>query len=178
MQLKYTLYTLLAVVFTFLFHEFSHWTMGELLGYEMVMTLNKCYPVKMSYIQNWHYTLISAVGPLITLLQSFIIFLLMKRTSNKNWYPFLFASFYVELLSGIMNFRNPNDLGRISKTFDLGLLTLPLIFIIIHLFLVYKTSVMEKFTVKFNLVTVLLIIVFSSVWILVNQKYKVVILSS
>ena len=170
------LYCFIAVVFTFLLHEFLHLTMGALLGYEMVMTLNKCYPVNMSYTHNWHYTLISATGPIITLFQSLLVYFLLKQTSQKNWYPFLFTCFYLELLSGVMNFRNPNDLGRISRSFNLGLLTIPLIFILIHFFILYKTSVREKYTVTFNLLTLLWVILFSSVWILVNQKFNVVIL--
>ena len=70
-------------------HECTHWVMGELLGYEMIMTLNIAYPAKLSYDKDWHYTLISAVGPLITLLQALIIYLIIKRTSRRNLYPFL-----------------------------------------------------------------------------------------
>lgn len=176
MTFKYIAYSLIAVILTFLIHEFTHWTMGELLGYEMVMTLNKAYPIKLSYTQDWHYTLISAVGPLITLLQAFVIYIVIKKTSSPNIYPFLFSCFYVELLSGIMNFRNPNDLGRISRTFNLGLFTIPIIFIAIHFFMVYKTSTREKYTMKFNLVTLLWILLFSSIWILTNQRFNVIIL--
>ena len=140
------------------------------------MTLNKAYPIAQSYKQDWHYTLISAVGPLITLFQTVVVYWLLRHTSRKNLYPFLFASFYVELLSGIMNLSRPNDLGRISKIFGLGLLTIPVIFIAIHLFFVYKTSAREKFTLKFNLFTLLWIILFSSIWILINQKFNVVII--
>ena len=63
MSLKYIAYSLIAVILTFLMHEFTHWVMGELLGYEMIMTLNIAYPAKLSYDKDWHYTLISAVGP-------------------------------------------------------------------------------------------------------------------
>ncbi len=94
MSLKYIAYSLIAVILTFLIHECTHWVMGELLGYEMIMTLNKAYPAKLSYDKDWHYTLMSAVGPLITLLQALIIYLIIKRTSRRNLYPFLFSCFY------------------------------------------------------------------------------------
>lgn len=176
MNLKYIAYSLIAVVLTFLIHEFAHWTMGELLGYEMIMTLNKAYPVNLSYSEDWHYTLISAVGPLTTLLQAFVVYIIIRRTSRSYIYPLLFSCFYVELLSGIMNFRNANDLGRISRTFNLGFFTIPLFFIAIHFLMVYTTSIREKYTTKFNLVTLLWTLLFSSGWILINQRFNVIIL--
>jgi hypothetical protein len=150
--------------------------MGELLGYEMIMTLNTCYPAKLSFDKEWHYTLISAVGPLITLLQALIIYLIIKRTSRTIMYPFLFSCFYLELLSGIMNYRHANDLGRISRSFNLGLYTIDIIFVALYLIMIYKTSVREKYSLKFNSVTFLWILLFSSIWILINQKFNVIIL--
>ena len=172
-NLTYILYSLIAVVFSFLIHEFTHWTMGEALGYKMAMTLNIAYPLSGSFAEEWQYTLVSAVGPLITLLQTIVVYFLIRTTSNKNLYPLLFSSFYLELLSGIMNFRHANDLGRISTTFGLGLFTIPLIFVLIHFFFLYKTSTREKYTVKFNGLTLLWILLFSSIWILTNQQYHV-----
>ena len=176
MNYKLILYSLLAVVFTFLIHEFAHWTMGEFLGYEMRMTLNTGYPVAGKYEQAWHYTVISAVGPLITLLQAIFFYFLIKKYSNRNMYPFLFTTFYITLLSGLLGFRNPNDLGRIGINLNIGLFTLPLIFTILHFALVYKTYKQEKYERKFNVATLLYIILFSSIWILTNQKFKVILL--
>lgn len=173
---KFILYTLLAVVFSFFVHEFAHWTMGELLGNEMRMTLNTGYPVAGKYNQDWHYPIISAVGPLTTLLQAIIFFFLIKKYSNRNLYPFLFICFYLELLSSIMTFRNPNDLGRIGSYLNIGLFTLPVLFTAIHFTLLYKTSKRENYERKFVVTTLLLIILFSSMWILTNQKFKVTLI--
>jgi FtsH-binding integral membrane protein len=150
--------------------------MGEFLGYEMRMTLNTGYPVAGKYDQAWHYAVISAVGPLITLLQAIIFFFLIKKYSNRNFYPFLFTTFYLVLLSGIVGYRNPNDLGRIGNYLNIGLFTLPIIFIIIHYFMLHQTSKRENYDRKFNAATLLLIILFSSIWILTNQKFKVILL--
>jgi hypothetical protein len=173
---KYILYSLLAVVATFLVHELSHWTIGEFLGYEMRMTLNIVYPIAGKYDKDWHYAFISFVGPLVTLIQAIIFYRLIKEYSNNNLYPFLFTCFYLELLSGIMNFRNPNDLGRISQYLNIGLFTLPILFIAIHFTLIYKTSKRENYTRNYILTTLLLVLAFSSIWILTNQKYKVILL--
>lgn len=176
-ELPYIICALIAVVFSFLVHEFAHWTMGEILGYKMVMTLNVAYPLPRFFNKDWHYTLVSAVGPLVTLLQSLVFYLLIKVRSRKTLYPFLFSAFYLELLSGIMNLRHPNDLGRISESFGIGLLTIPVIFILVHFFLVYKTSTRERYSIKFNLLTLLWVLIFSSAWILTNNKFHVILLS-
>jgi len=163
-------------VFSFVIHEFSHWVTGELLGYDMRMTLNKAYPLSGAFKETWHYTLVSAIGPVITLIQSFCAFSIIKNTHNKQFYPFLFSSFYLEFLSGVMNFRNANDLGRISETFGLGLFTIPIIIVLIHSFLLVKTTRREKYSRKFILFTFLLVLVVSSLWILVNNRFHVVLL--
>lgn len=146
------------------------------MGYEMVMTLNTAYPGKLSYDKDWHFTFISAVGPLITLLQGFVFYLLIKKTHRKNLFPFLFSCFYVELLSGIMNVSKPNDLGRIGRSFELGLFTLPVIFILIHLFMMYRTSRREQYSRNFLIFSFIMILIFSSIWILTNQQINIVLI--
>lgn len=173
---KFILYSLVAVISTILLHEFTHWIVGEFLGNDMRMTLNSGYPIAGKYKEDWHYPLISAMGPLITLLQAIVFFFLIKRSANKHLYPFLFTCFYMELLSGILTFRRPNDLGRIGMYLDIGLFTLPILFIATHFVLVYLTSKRDHHERKFILITLLLVIVFSSIWIGINQKFKVVLI--
>ena len=173
---KFVLYTLLAVVFSFLVHEFAHWTMGEFLGNEMRMTLNTGYPTAGKYEKDWHYPVISSVGPLITLLQAVGVYFLIRRYSNKILFPFLLTCFFLELFSGLLTFRNPNDLGRIGAYLNIGLFTLPIFFTAIHFSLVYKTSKRENYDWKFILTTLLIIIIFSLSWIGTNKLYKVILL--
>jgi len=163
-------------VFTFLLHEFAHWITGECLGYKMGMTLNKAYPLNGFFSKDWHYTLVSVVGPVITLIQSICVYVLIRKTHKKLLYPFLLSSFYLEFLSGVMNFRNPNDLGRVSETFHLGLFTIPVVFVLAHYLLIYKTIQREKYSARFTACTFVLILVFSSIWILLNNKFHIVII--
>jgi hypothetical protein len=175
-KFKFVIYSLIAVVFSIMIHEFAHWTMGEFLGNKMRLTLNSGYPIAGKYIEDWHHVAISSVGPLITLIQAIVFYFIIKRYSNRNLYPFLFACFYLEVLSGIMTFRNPNDLGRISNYFNIGLFTLPILFIAIHFMLIYTTSKRENYNLKFNLLTFFLVLLFSSLWIGINQIHKVIII--
>jgi hypothetical protein len=142
----------------------------------MQMTLNKAYPIAGVYAQSWHYTLVSAMGPLITLLQSCCFYFAIKRKHRYTLYPFLFASVYVETLSGIMNIRNANDLGRIGETLHLGLFTLPTIAVAIHLWLLVLTSIKEKYRVGQIVSTLLWVLLFSSIWILLNNQMPIILL--
>lgn len=173
---RYALIVLVAVVVSFVVHEFSHWLTGELLGNDMVMTLNTCYPKAQKYLEESHYTVVSATGPIVTLLQAILVFILIKRSGNRNLYPWLFTPFYIELLSGIMNFINPNDLGRISVSLGLPLFTLSVIFVAVHVVLVRLTSKQQQYGWKFNMATLGWVMLFSSIWILTNNALKVVLI--
>jgi hypothetical protein len=166
---KYILVTGLAVLFSWVLHEFAHWTAGNMLGYEMVMSLNKNTPVNGFFKSDKHYQLISAAGPFITLLQAFLVFFLMKKQKTTLLYPFLFSCFYMRLFATVISFRHLNDEARISNSLAIGTFTLPIIVTAVLLLLVYKTSVNNKFTFRFNLITLGLVIFFSSIIIMADQ---------
>jgi hypothetical protein len=166
---KYILVTMLAVLFSWVLHEFAHWTAGNLLGYNMGMSLNKTFPVNGVFNSDEDYQLISAAGPAITLLQALLVFFLMKKEKTNRLYPFLFTCFYMRLFATVISFRHLNDEARISNSLVIGTFTLPIIVTAILLLLLYKTSVNKNFTLRFNLFTLGLIILFSSIIILADQ---------
>lgn len=126
---RYGMLVLVAVIFTWLIHEFAHWATSELLGYKATMSLNGSGLESGGYHKDWHRILTSGVGPFITLLQATGAFIFLKSGKwIKSLYPFLFTAFYMRLLAGLMNFINLNDEGRISSYFGIGTFTLPLIF--------------------------------------------------
>ena len=43
LSLKYLIILFVALVVTFLFHEFGHWLFGTLTGHKMIMTLNNTF---------------------------------------------------------------------------------------------------------------------------------------
>jgi hypothetical protein len=163
----YVLVTALAVLFTWEIHEFAHWLAGNLLGYNMAMTLNKGYSlqsVKLSDAQ-----IISGAGPAITLVEGVLIFWLMQRRRNGLLYPFLLSCFYSRLMASVVSLRNLNDEARISKYLGIGTFTLPLVVSAFLFLLVYKTSGQYAFDKKFNAITLALVIAFSSIIILSDQ---------
>ena len=160
---------MLAVFLSFFFHELFHWITGELLGYKMTMTLNSVSPAGGQYIKHWYETLISAAGPVFTILQAAAFYIIMRKNENLLLYPFLFVPLYMRTLAGAMNFINLNDEGRISNTFGIGTFTLSILVCGLLFFFVYKVSKQYKYTAKFQIINVLLTIFFSSILILTDQ---------
>jgi hypothetical protein len=111
------------------------------------------------------------------LIQALIVFAFMRR-NNRVWlYPFLFVCFYCRLLAAGMSAINPNDEARISSWLGLGMYTLPMLMTISLFFLVYIISRQYHFSWKFNLATLFFTMLFSSLIILSDQFWKIVILS-
>jgi hypothetical protein len=167
--LAYVLAAAAAVFVTFLLHEAIHWVAGELLGNDMRMTLNSAYPVSGSYLEIWHTGIVSAAGPLFTLIQAVVVYLLMQRNRSALLYPFLLSPFLMRVLALFMNFINPQDEGRISQMLGLGLLTLPILVCTPLFFLTLRASQRRKYGWKLNAISVFLIILFSSILILASQ---------
>ncbi len=168
-NLQYVLAAALAVFLTSLFHELAHWVTGELLGNRMGMNLNAAYPVNGGYLQPWHAHIVTAAGPLFTVLQGFLVYLLMRKYKNKILYLFLLSPLIMRVLAMFMNFLNPNDEGRISLALGLGLFTVPIVVCSILFFLTWKTSRQNGYSVRLNTVSTVLIIFFLSVVILSTQ---------
>lgn len=176
LSIKYILITFGAVILTWILHEFSHWFMGELLGYDMKFTLNSASPVSGNYDNNWHATLISAAGPIVTCIQATIIFFLLTKRPLPELFPFLFIPFYMRLVASGMNFINLNDEGRISNELGIGTFTIPLIVSALLFVLVLMISKKWAFSKRFIIWTTILTIIFSSILILADQALKMRIL--
>ncbi len=174
---KYILACLSAVLFTWIIHEFTHWITSESLGYESILRLNSVSPVSGHNWTDLHNVYISASGPLITVIQAVIVFVvLMKNSWNKTIYPFLFTPLYMRLLAGGMNFINPNDEGRIGEFFGIGVFTLSILVSGFLFFLVYRIAKTYNLNWKFNTWTAIIIILVSSVLILSDQILHIRIL--
>jgi hypothetical protein len=168
---RVVLVTAIAVLFTWMLHEFAHWLAGEALGNNMAMTLNTSYPVTGHYLAASHDSMVSAAGPIITIIQAGIFYVLLKR-NRAALFPFLLTCLYMRSLAGVLNIINLNDEGRISKDLGLGTYTLPLIVVAILFYLVYRTVKSKGYSIKFIVGTVLLIMLFSSIIVLADQAMK------
>jgi hypothetical protein len=177
LTIRYIFTTLIAVVFTWLLHEFTHWVTGEALGNDMSMTLNAAFPKNGVYTSANDETLTSIAGPLITLLQALVVYVLLKKkASSYLWFPFLFTCFYMRLIAGFMNFIMLNDEGRVSQDIGIGTFTLSVIFSLILLYLVYDIVKKRHFSTKLVVATLLLVMLFSSILILGDQMIQLKLL--
>ncbi len=162
----------LAVVFTWVVHEFTHWLTSESFGYGTMMYLNKTSFVEGENPTGFHMSIISISAPLVTVLQAFVFFTLLKKKDwNKYFYPFLFTAFYMRVLAGFMNFINVNDEGRVSQYLEIGTFTLPIVVGVLLFFMVYRISKKHTLTWKFQVGTYLVVMVASSVLILLDQFF-------
>lgn len=168
-RLSYFLWIAFAVAFTWLIHEFAHWAAGTLLGYPMRMSLNSAGLVEGTYASNWHRLVVTAAGPVVTLLQAGIVFALLRKGSSAALYPFLFVPLYMRLMAGGMNLLSPNDEGKLSQALGLGIYTLPILVSLALLVLVIQASRRAGFKARFQAGTVLSTMLFSSILILLDQ---------
>ena len=170
---RYVAATLVAVPATWLLHEGCHWMTGTALGYDMHLALNAAYPVAGRFRTGWEEQLVSAAGPLVTLLQAVIVFILMRRRSRYLLYPLLFTCFYMRVLAALMSLIHPNDEARISQWMGIGTFTLPAIVATLLFVLVYKTRQQYGLRTKLVVSTTLLVMLLSSALILADQFFHI-----
>ena len=89
--IQYSIIVLIAVFSSFFFHELSHWLAGEMLGYKMTMRLNNVSMTETGISNTLlEKNLISAAGPIFTIIQSIFFYVLMKKNRNINWFLLVF----------------------------------------------------------------------------------------
>lgn len=173
----YAAVTLLAVLASWLVHEWAHYITGTVLGSEMTMTLNSTYPSARSYPDDSYANIVSAAGPLITLLEAVVVFMLMRSGRRPLLYPFLFVCFYMRLLATVVSFLNPNDEARISTSLGIGKFTLPVLVTAFLFYLLYKTAQRYNLSRGVQLFTLAVIMLVTSAIILSDQFFNVKLLS-
>lgn len=173
---KYISFVFIAVFLSFELHELCHYITGEALGYKMAWTLNSCYPLSGRFEQAWHYTAVSAAGPVFTILQCLLFYFLLCRKNNYYLYPFLLSAFFLRFSAMIISFFNPNDEARISRYFGLGLFTLPVIVSIFLFYFVWKINRQYKYSSRFNFFSIFTMLFFYAAIILLDKRFHIRIL--
>jgi hypothetical protein len=177
LDLKYIFISIISVLATFIFHELAHVAMGEMLGYNMGMTMNAAYPLSGKIDSDMHQNLISAAGPVFTILQAIFCYFLLLKGRSLYLYPFLFVPLYMRLLAGVMNGFNPNDEGRISANLQLGTYTLSIIVCLLIGLMVYHVTKKCGLSRKFQLMNFFLAMLFTSILIMANQYFDIKLIS-
>ena len=116
---------LVAAVLTFLLHEAAHWLGGLALGYDMVMSLNGASPRSGGFLSERDAFVVSGAGPLLTVAQGLVAFVLVKSRAVLSAYPFLFVAWFMRLAAAFVSTMHPNDEARMSLVLGWGFWTLP-----------------------------------------------------
>lgn len=104
---------------TYLMHEGAHWVTGAALGHEMLFGLNVVRPVGPVTLRD--ATLISAAGPLFTLVQGIVTFALFRKTGNVIAFALLLWAAFMRLIAwGISWLSAPNDEARVGVALGVG----------------------------------------------------------
>ena len=105
-------------------HELGHALMSKALGYDLVMTVNKVHSAGKGVVPLWHSLLISAAGPVATIILSLLAYLGRARLGMLA--PIIiFNAMMMRIIAAAVSRSHPNDEAWISSTLGIGMWTLP-----------------------------------------------------
>ncbi len=136
--------------FSYLFHEFGHWIVGEILGNDMTYSLNYVFPKDGNYLNESHNLYVSMGGPAFTILLALASLIILEKYSTIYAYPVLFFQFVTRFFSLVFGEFNQQDEARISLIMGLGTYTVGIISLIILLLIVIRASYKLKIDLKQN----------------------------
>ncbi|MDP1817240.1 MAG: hypothetical protein Q8K92_22480 [Leadbetterella sp.] len=134
--------------FSYLFHEFGHWIVGEILGNDMIYSLNYVWPKAGHYINESHNLYVSIGGPAFTILLAISSLLIIEKYSIIYAYPVLFFQFVLRFFSLVFGGFNQQDEARISSIIGLGTYTVGIIVLITLLLIVLRANHKLKIDLK------------------------------
>ena len=135
---------------TYLFHEFGHWIIGEVLGNDMVYSLNRVYPRNGQFLNSTDSLFVNLGGPIFTILQSVLVLLIIEKFKTIYAYPFIFFPVFTRFFTLILGGFSQQDEAKISLALDIGTYTFALIVLLILLLLLLKSSYRLKIGLNYN----------------------------
>lgn len=103
---------------TYLFHEFGHWTFGELSGTDMTMSLNNSGPLDGRFMDDSDALWSAIGGPAFTILQGLVFLFLTWSTRSIYAYSILFFSAFSRFFSLVFGRLDLQDEARIAAMLD------------------------------------------------------------
>ena len=151
-KLLFSLFILFIAVayFSYLFHEFGHWVIGEALGNEMTYSLNYVWPKGGHYLNKSHNLYVSIGGPLFTILLAIFSLLVIEIFSTIYVYPILFFQFVMRFFALVFGGFAEQDEARISIILGIGTYTVGIIVLLILFLLILRASYKFKIDLKHN----------------------------
>lgn len=127
MTLKAPFYLWFALVFliTNLVHEGAHWLMAAALGMDPRFGLNIVRYAPGA--ADWQRALADAAGPVVTIVQGIVAYMVVKRSASITAFAFLYAAAFMRAVAALVSVMHPNDEARLGMYLGLGKWTLPLL---------------------------------------------------
>ena len=133
---------------TYLFHEFGHWIVGEMLGNDMVLSLNNATARSGYYIDNAHVLYISMGGPAFTILQAIIFLAIIEKSKSIYAYPVVFFAAFSRFFSVVFGGFSLQDEARIASMLDINIYTVAIIVLLVLFLIVWRSSYLLKLNLK------------------------------
>ncbi len=135
---------------SYLFHEFGHWIIGEVLGNNMVYSLNYVWPQSGHYIDASHEVYSSIGGPAFTILLSLFFLLIIEKNKTIYAYSFVFFQMFCRFFALVFGGFGQQDEAKISATLGLGAYTVAIIVLLILFLIVLRASYLLRINFKKN----------------------------
>jgi len=135
---------------SYLFHEFGHWIIGEILGNDMAYSLNYVWPKDGYYINESHNLYVSIGGPAFTILLSIFFLIIIEKYITIYAYPFVIFQMVLRFFSLVFGGFNKQDEARISLILGLGTYTVGIIVLLILFLIALRASFKLKIDLKHN----------------------------
>lgn len=133
---------------TYLFHEFGHWIVGELLGNDMVLSLNSANSQSGNYLDKTHVLFISMGGPAFTILQAIIFLAIVEKTKSIYAYPVVFFAAFSRFFSVVFGGFSRQDEARIAAMLDIGTYEVAIVVVFVLFLTVWRSSFLLKLNLK------------------------------
>ena len=133
---------------TYLFHEFGHWIVGEMLGNDMVLSLNNATARSGYYIDNAHDLYISMGGPAFTILQAIIFLAIIEKSKSIYAYPVVFFAAFSRFFSVVFGGFSLQDEARVASMRDIGIYTVAIIVLLVLFLIIWRSSYLLKLNLK------------------------------
>ncbi len=135
---------------SYLFHEFGHWIIGEILGNNMAFSLNNVNWKAGNYIDPSHKVLVMIGGPAFTILLSLLSLLVIERYKTIYAYPFVFFQIFIRFFSLVFGGFSLQDESKISAILNLGTYTVAVVVLLLLFLVVLKASNTLRIGLKNN----------------------------
>jgi hypothetical protein len=147
---KFFLLFIPAAFVSYLFHEFGHWIVGEILGNRMVFSLNNVWAADGHYIHASHELYSSIGGPAFSILQTALAWIAIEKLRTLYAYPFAFFPMYSRFFSDLLGGFEKQDEARISALLGAGTYVVAFIVLIVLLSIVIRCSYRLRLDVRTN----------------------------